>query len=672
MSSISKSPTPGCIVEYLQNNQPVIAWVTEVQNQKARLVNINKREVKLPLARVLPWTGPVYSPSSSREAILASLAEHNSQREQLRAELDIMDIWSLAQGEIDSARVSWFAEMIWEDWDEDHLAALGRAMLQARTHFKFNPPDFEVYPQDVVEKRLEEMRRNEERKRLVTEGNQFFRALWAKQGKAEEPQDEDLRDRLKDLLLKKISDPEGGEDIPWQDLTSGLPRDAHLPFILARLWGIVPWHYNFHLDQAGYFCGDEWSREFASEIREVASSFPEIEPESETEFISVDSLSTVDIDDAFAFLPWEDGFLLRLAFACPPYSWPFDSGLDQAVMHRASSLYLPEGTCHMLPEELTALFSLEAGKSRPALILDFRFSSDMRFLDMHPCFSWIRIKENITYAAAEERIDKEEDMQAAYRLAEELRKRRVDRGAVVIDQPEPEARLVREQDRTRVELDPPEIYPRAQIMVSEFMILANSAVAEWASERDVPLVYRTQDIVLPEGSAGIWTDPVDVFQLVKNMGATVTDTEPRPHRGLGLSAYAPVTSPLRRYVDLVNAAQVFSWINRQKPHWTKQELSSRLSMLNSRIQAVSRIQKYRPRYWKLLYFLQNKDKLFSGVVVHNSGKLVTLALPREKVLVRGPESLFGGKAMTGQRFLVRFNKVDPLHNELKVGEAWEE
>jgi len=263
-------------------------------------------------------------------------------------------------------------------------------------------------------------------------------------------------------------------------------------------------------------------------------------------------------------------------------------------------------------------------------------------------------------------------MQAAYRLAEELRKRRVDRGAVVIDQPEPEARLVREQDRTRVELDPPEIYPRAQIMVSEFMILANSAVAEWASERDVPLVYRTQDIVLPEGSAGIWTDPVDVFQLVKNMGATVTDTEPRPHRGLGLSAYAPVTSPLRRYVDLVNAAQVFSWINRQKPHWTKQELSSRLSMLNSRIQAVSRIQKYRPRYWKLLYFLQNKDKLFSGVVVHNSGKLVTLALPGEKVLVRGQESLFGGKAMTGQRFLVRFSKVDPLHNELKVGEAWEE
>jgi len=672
LSSILKSPTPGCIVEYLQNNQPVIACVTEVQNQKARLVNINKREVKFPLARVLPWTGPVYPSSSSRETMLAALAEHNSQREQLRADLDIMDIWSLAQGEIDSARVSWFAEMIWEDWDEDHLAALGRAMLQARTHFKFNPPDFEVYPQDVVEKRLEEMRRNEERKRLVTEGNQFFRALWSKQGKAEEPQDEELRDRLKDLLLKKISDPEGAEDIPWQDLTAGLPRDSHLPFLLARLWGIVPWHYNFHLDQAGYFCGDEWSRDFASEIQGVSSSFPEIEPEAQTEFISVDSLSTADIDDAFVFLPREDGFLLRLAFACPPYSWPFDSGLDQAVMHRASSLYLPEGTCHMLPEELTALFSLEAGKSRPALILDFRFSSDMRFLDMQPCFSWIRIKENITYAAAEERIDKEEDMGAAYRLAEELRKRRVDKGAVVIDQPEPETRLVHEQDRVRVELDPPEVYPRAQVMVSEFMILGNSAVAEWASERDVPLVYRTQDIVLPEGSAGIWTDPVDVFQLVKNMGATVTDTEPRPHRGLGLSAYAPVTSPLRRYVDLVNAAQVFSWINWQKPHWTKQELSSRLSMLNSRIQAVSRIQKYRPRYWKLLYFLQNKNQLFSGVVVHNSGKLVTLALPREKVLVRGPETLFGGKAMTGQRFLVRFNKVDPLHNELKVGEAWEE
>ncbi|MFP4657245.1 MAG: hypothetical protein ACLFMP_01010 [Desulfonatronovibrionaceae bacterium] len=95
-------------------------------------------------------------------------------------------------------------------------------------------------------------------------------------------------------------------------------------------------------------------------------------------------------------------------------------------------------------------------------------------------------------------------------------------------------------------------------------------------------------------------------------------------------------------------------------------------MLNSRIQAVSKVQKYRPRYWKLLYFQQNKERFFPAVVVHNSGKLVTLALPREKVLVRGPESLFGGKAMPGQRFVVRFGKVDPLHNELKVSEAWEE
>ncbi|MFP4657244.1 MAG: RNB domain-containing ribonuclease [Desulfonatronovibrionaceae bacterium] len=533
MSSIIEGLSAGCIVEYLHNNQPVIAWLTEIQNQKARLLNVNKREVKLPIARILPWSGPVYPASSSRETVLSALAEHGGRREQICTDLDIMEIWSLAQGEIDRAPITWFADLVWGAWDEDRLAALGRAMLRAKTHFKFSPPDFEIFPEDVVEKRLEEMRRNEEKKRLVTEGNQFFRGLWSGRGRADGPGDEEISRRLKDILFSKIADPEADEDIPWQELTDGLPRDPHLPFLLARQWGIVSWHHNFHLDQAGYMCGNEWAEEFAGEIKEILASFPgKALQEEKTGFVSVDSESTADIDDAFAFFAQEDGFLLSLAFACPPYSWPFGSGLDQAVMNRASSIYLPEETCHMLPEELTALFSLEAGRSRPALVFDFRFSLEAELLDVRACFSWVRVEKNITYRAAEEMIVAEEDMRRAYELAEGLRSQRVDKGAVVIDQPEPETKLLASANEIEVRLCPTDAYPGAQVMVSEFMILANAAAASWAAERDIPLLYRTQDIALPEGSAGIWTDPVDVFQLVKCMGATVTDTVPRPHRGL--------------------------------------------------------------------------------------------------------------------------------------------
>ena len=666
----------GCVVEYLQNNQPVIAWVEEIQNQKARLLNINKREMKLPAARLLPWVGPCVSPSASREEILSSLAAHNSTREQLRFELDIMDIWSMAQGEISRAEITWFADLIWTDWNHDHLAALGRAMLQARTHFKFSPPDFEVFSEEVVNERLEQMRLNEEKKRLITQGNQFFRALWSAQGNpaGSMPDDEDICARLKQILLKKIKDPEAQDDVSWSELSSGLPNDPQLPFMLARLWGIVPWHYNFLLDQSDYSCGDEWTRDFEKPIHSLLDSFSGFDPDIEDEdLLSVDSESTSDIDDAFSLVRTAAGFRLRIALACPSFLWPFGSKLDEAVMYRATSLYLPEGTCHMMPEELsTNVFSLRAGKKRPALLLDFVFSPQNELLDMHPCFSWVKVRENITYKEAEKRIDNDEDIKAAYVLAHALRQNRIQQGAVIIEQPDPELKLIDTDDGVRVELEPCIVHPRAQVMISEFMILANSMLASWGKEHDVPLIYRSQDIALPEGSAGEWTDPVDVFQLVRNMAKTVAETDPKPHRGLGVAAYAPITSPLRRYVDLINTEQLFSSLENCEPRWTKQALKSKLALLNSRTSAVGKVQRFRPRYWKLLYFLQNKNDFFPGVVVDNAGNMVTLALPREKIMVRGPENLFGGKVRPGQRFLIRFGKINPLHNDLKVSEAWEE
>ncbi len=674
MSTKPLNISPGWIVEYLQNNQPVIAWVLEIQNQKARLLNINKREIKLPLSRLLPWSGPSYTASSPRDSILSALAEHSNSREKLREELDVLEVWSLSQGEIDKAPVYWFSDLLWPQWEEDRLAALGRAMLQAKNHFKFVPPDFEVFTQEVVDRRLEEARLQQEKKRLISEGNQFFRSLWSGKGVDKEPADQELRDRLQKILLEKISDPESCPDVSWDELTAGLPRDQHLPFLLARLWGVVPWHYNFHLDQADYVCGETWTREFRDNIREIQDVFEAAEKEPVKQgFVSVDSASTWDIDDAFLLLPRKEGFLLRLAFACPPLAWPFESPLDEAVMHRASSLYLPEGNCHMLPPELgTDTFSLHCGEKRPALVFDLYISEQGELQEIIPCFSWVQVEENITYAEAEDRIEKETHLSRANHLARLLRQNRVKQGAIVIEQPDPEIRLFSAGKDTRVELVDSGQFPEAQVTVSEFMIMANAAIGRWAIEQDIPLMFRTQDIVLPDGGAGVWTDPVNVFQLVRSMGATVTEAVPRPHKCLGVSSYAPITSPLRRYVDMINSKQVYAALSGDKPAWTKEELESRLKFLNSRINAVSKVQRYRPRYWKLLYFRQNRDKAFSGVVVDNSGKMVTLALPREKIMVKGPESIFAGNVREGQRFSVRFGKVDPLHNEIKVSEAWEE
>ena len=674
---------PGLIVEYLQNNQAQIAWVLDVQNSRLRVFNINQREMKLSGSRVLPWVGPTYSGSLSRQDILNNLKKHQARRDKLIQEVDVLEVWELAQGEISQASIFWFASLIWEEPSADQVAALGRAMLGAKTHFKFNPPDFEIYSQEVAQKRVEQLKQAALREKLISLGQDFLKALWQNVGKEKEivfPDDIEIREQIKELLLKRVNDPGDRESEKlWRKISRGLPDDPLLPLILAQEWGILPEHYNFLLGQAGYEWGRAWEDKYAGQIEQIKKKiFQDRKEPVQSELVSIDSESTKDIDDAFYVTKNDAGFRLKLALACPVLGWEFGSELDRAVLHRVSSLYLPEGTSHMLPEELaTQVFSLNQGEIKPSLLLEFCIDEQGKITEFKPEFAWIKVEKNLTYAQVEKiLLEKQNQMlEQALELAQILRQRRLDKGAVVIEQAEPEIVLQDRDGKIVVDLQDKPFYARSQLLVSEFMILANMAVALWATDKSIPFLYRTQDIVLPEQSKGVWTKPEDIYFLVKAMGATLTELTPRPHRSLAVTAYAPITSPLRRYVDFLNMAQTVSFLQNNIALWSKEELEKLLPYLNSRQTAVGQVQRFRPRYWKLVYFQQKvKEMTWLGVVVDASGQLVVLSLPREQIFVRAPRDILGDKVRIGQKFRLKLSKIDPLHNEIKVSKAeeWEE
>ncbi|RQD75133.1 ribonuclease catalytic domain-containing protein [Desulfonatronospira sp. MSAO_Bac3] len=670
---------PGQVVEYLQNNQPLVSWIQEVQSPRVRVLNINQREVKLPIARVMPWTGPVYSPDLSRQDVLQLLQEHHHRRNSIQEDLDVMDVWSMAQGEIVQASIFWFAGLIWDEPDADRTAALGRAMLQARTHFKFSPPDFEVFSRETAEKKMEEERLHRERERLVSIGKDFFRKLHSGEyspGDQPEPEDSELAGQLKNILVQRIKNPEDPhtQDL-WSKLSAGLPQDPHLPFILARAWGIYPEHYNYMLEQAAYAWEDSWSKTHDPEIQALSRKLEQESGEPAVDgLISIDSASTRDIDDAFYIREHADGYSLTLALAGPGLYWTFGSELDRDVAHRVSSLYLPEGKSDMLPRILAEeMFSLNQGQRRPAMVLDIDLDFQGIVYRLQPRLEWVRVQANRTYAEVEDELamDPASRLGSALRLARTLRAKRLEQGAVIIEQNEPIIRLEHTPRQTLVSLMPGVTHPGAHLIVSEFMLLCNTVLASWAREKDIPLLYRTQDIVLPKDYSGVWRKPEEIYRVIRSMGATLTETRPRPHRSIGAGAYASVTSPLRRYVDLVNQAQIAAALSGH-PVRDRTWLEKMLPFMNTRMGQVSRIQKFRPRYWKLLYFKQQaRHTTWTGVVVDNSGPVV-LSLPREQVLIRAPHEVFGGKTMIGQAFRLRLGRIDPLNNEIHVLEAWEE
>ena len=694
-------PTPGCLVECMQGNRPTLYWVLDVTNETARILAPSGKESKLGVSRLLPWYGPVYSPAKTREEIGKILEDHTARRDTATNSINILNIWDFSQGEVTRASAYWLADLAWDHPDIDQVAGMGHALLACKTHFKFSPPDFEIFDAATVERRTIEQEAAQEREALASIGGEFFRSLWAiceRKRTPLTPKEFPAQEQLavfERLLRDRLADPETHNDAEtWKLLTKSLPDEPHLPLLLAVAWGLVPEHHNFWMDRAGYDANNTWSVPLADEIAalidtttmHVAADTETIIPCSGAPFISIDPASTADVDDAFSVCKHEDGsFSLSLAFACPAMFWPFGSNLDKAVSRRASSLYLPEGDYHMMPQEAVMLFSLMEKEYRPAGVVDVRLSPEGEILSFTPRIGRVSVDANLSLPGCQAVLDGPKStvqvtarqitsaapyaamLQVGLELASKLQKRRIAAGAVITERPDPEVALEYNEGKTVVSVCHAPSTPSASTIVGEFMILAGSTVAAWAYEHAIPLLYRTQDVTLPKEFAGVWTEPETIAKIVKHLPPSHLELEPRPHAGLGLPIYAPVTSSIRRYSDLVNAGQLISFLRSGKSRLEKQELAAMQPSMSAFAETAARIQRFRPRYWKLLFYKQMGDKMWwDAVVVEENDAFASLWLPLTQITVRARRKTMGEKVYPGERLKVRIGKVDPLRNEIRI------
>lgn len=691
-------PGVGCVVEFLQGNAPQIAWVLEEQAGRLRLLLPNRRETTLQATRLLPWIGPSYPATGSRDAAIEILEKHRKAREELAAGYNPVEWWELAQGEVEKATAEWFADLADSRNNADTVAAVGKTLLGCKTHFRFQPPEFEIWPEESVKRRLDEQENAARQEKLIHEGGAFVRSLWDAFSRQTPPPaskhlDEGVLALLREAILARMGNPDDTEhEALWKQLTKGLPEDFYLPLYLAQGWGLVGPHHNVWFDRSGYDGGNAWADPYAKEVAEQtnrvileAANAGDPDPRA---FLSIDSATTRDIDDAFHIEPHGDGWRLTLALACPAAYWNFDSELDKAVQRRATSLYLPEGTSHMLPESLGADgFSLLAGQIRPALLVQCEVSATGDILSCNPAFGHVQLTANLTYEACEEALNGQgspatpfvEHLRMGLELSRVREAHRVGNGAVIIARPDLRIELpgenldayLRGERDVDVLVEPDESAPSAHLLVAEHMVLANTALARWAIDNGVPLLHRTQNVNIPKEFAGVWSDPVDVARVVRMLAPACLETTPRLHAGIGESAYAPSTSPLRRYPDFINEAQILHALQHGTPRWKKEELDSWLVFINARLESAGMVQRQRPRYWKLVHFKRRPDTWWSAVITDENDAVVTVNLPREQLVVRGRRNLFGERTAIGQDVEVRLGKIRPLQGEFSVIEVRE-
>jgi exoribonuclease II len=320
--------------------------------------------------------------------------------------------------------------------------------------------------------------------------------------------------------------------------------------------------------------------------------------------LAIDDTGSQDPDDALSL--GEDGRLWVHVADVAALIKP--GGLaDQEAQARGANLYLPEGTVPMLPAAATARLGLGLNEISPAFSFGLTCNEAGEVVDLEMIPSWIRVSR-LTYAAAEERLH-EEPFNTLYRLAQKFEARRYENGAVRIDLPEIKIRAVDGQ----IVIEP--LAPlRSRDLVREAMLMTGEAVARLAIEQGILLPFTSQAPSKAEPELLAAETPSQMFALRRTMQPGQQGTTPGPHAGLGLPVYVQVTSPLRRYLDLVAHQQLRAFLS-GRDLLSESELVARIGAFDAVSSSVRRTERLSNTHWTLVYLKNHPDWAGEGIVI---------------------------------------------------------
>ncbi|MCZ4581715.1 ribonuclease catalytic domain-containing protein [Gordonia amicalis] len=310
--------------------------------------------------------------------------------------------------------------------------------------------------------------------------------------------------------------------------------------------------------------------------------------------LMIDATTTRDRDDAITVTPTPSGgwevavFVANVADLVPA-----GSPADRAAATRVETRYRAKGTTPMLGAQLEQAATLSATRERDVVAVRLAVSADgditltgisREVLVAGSCVALSH--SDVTAALADSGHVHHAQLSSASALVRVLTGRRRAAGAFVVY--DVTRGLVSGEDGRLVSL-PEGHNAAAYVIVQELMIAANTAVARYAIDAELPILFRNH---LRNPVA-----PADVDRLADLAAAlsTVTTTAElaalqgqlntaiskaaygavvRGHIGLQLPAYTHATSPLRRYADLVTQRQLLAHLDGTEPPYTAEQLAT--------------------------------------------------------------------------------------------------
>ena len=377
-------------------------------------------------------------------------------------------------------------------------------------------------------------------------------------------------------------------------------------------------------------------------------------PRAEVAAFSIDDASTTEIDDAFSVTPRaEGGWRIGIHIAAPALGFARGSTLDTVARRRLSTVYMPGNKITMLPDEIVQTFTLGEGRDCPAVSLYLDITPGLAIVGEESRVELVPIVANLRHHDIEPVFNDDtvhnggpdfqwkRELTLLWDLATVLEagrgkaagnEDRIDFGFSVDWTEETADGPGRVSIGRRLRGSP------MDKLVAELMIYANMTWGKLLDRSGIPGLYRAQ-----------------------GGGKVRMTTVAAPHEGLGVDCYAWSSSPLRRYVDLVNQWQIVSVLQGTDPAFAPKsaELMAAMRDFELTYAEYAEFQRGMERYWCLRWLRQHgRGEVEATVLRENVVRLAEIPL-----VIRVPSMPL---QMPGSRVKLVVERTDLLDDEVEA------
>ena len=392
---------------------------------------------------------------------------------------------------------------------------------------------------------------------------------------------------------------------------------------------------------------------------------------------TIDDESTTEIDDGLSVEYLDEGKTSKLwiHIADPARIVEPEDELDLEARRRSTSLYLPTGMVPMFPPELaTGPMSLVQGQVCFALsfgvILDE--TGGVQEYEIHPTL--IKPTYRLTYDDVDEMLQlslqNEPEIAELAKQAQLRREWRKSQGSIQIKMPESVIK-VKDDDEVTIELIDSS---RSRQLVAEMMILAGQLGGTYGSEHNLPLPFRGQpqpELPSEEELLKLPAGPTRFCALRSCMPRSEMSMSPIRHASLGLDSYVQVTSPIRRYTDLLAHFQIKAHLRGEDLPFSREELQEIVYSVSNSSYEATLVERQTNRYWGLEYLRRNAECIWPVLVLRWLREDENLGLILIEDLGMELPHRFDRPVALGDRLEMQVTRSDPQRDEVRLREITE-